>query len=473
MGLPVQRERRRVHEGPPLRKGMGHRGTMAAMAKLNLDVDPKRELDRKLMSAEQAAGLVQSGEQIWIPSSHAPLAILAALGARGSQLRNVKIRTTLLPDFGWLKREAMESFDVQAQYAIQPDIRQALADRIIDFHPYSMIMQHKANDAGREEAQPIDKLMIIVSPPDEHGWCCVGNACWDAVSTAKRARMVVAEMNESVVRTCGDSWLHVSQIDALVRNDRPRLAPPSLVEYEACDRAIAANVKTLIRDGATIQVGLSSHTGGFPALGVFDDRNDLTYFGELTVPGLVGLAQRGVINGKHGALHPGKFVAAQIGNTLEEMDYIERNPAFELYSFEHTNDPRSIAAHDDMIAMNGALMVDLTGQVGVYALGPNIYTGLGGHLGFAMGAYLAKRGRYVTVLPSTARGGKVSTIVPSFEKGQIISIPREIADTVVTDHGIARLLGKSVRERALAMVECAAPEFREQLLFEAKRLYWP
>jgi 4-hydroxybutyrate CoA-transferase len=443
------------------------------MAKLNLAVDPKRELDRKLMTAEQAAALVRSGDQLWIPSTHAPIAILAALAGRGSELRGVKIRSTLIPDFGWFKREAMESFDVQIQYAVQPDARQALANHTIDFHPLSMIMQHKAIDAGRPEAQPIDKLMINVSPPNENGWACVGNACWDAVSTAMRARAVVCEMNESVVRTCGDSWLHVSQLDAIVVNNRPRVVAPIPTEFDATDRAIAANVKSLIRDGDTIQIGLGSHTGPLALLGAFDERNDLSYFGELTVPGLVDLARRGVINGKHAALHPQKFVAAHIGNSLADLDFIERNPAFEVHSFEHTNDPRSVAAHDHMVAMNGALMVDLSGQIGVYAFGPQVYTGLGGHLGFALGAFLAPHGRYVTVLPSTARGGKVSTIVPSFEKGQIVSIPREIADTIVTDHGIACLLGKSIRERAEAMIEVAHPDFRDELRAEARRLYWP
>jgi 4-hydroxybutyrate CoA-transferase len=443
------------------------------MAQLRLDVDPKLELDRKLMTAEQAARLVQSGDQLWIPSTHAPVSILAALAARGAEVRGVKIRSTVIPDFGWFRREAMDAFDVQIQYAVQPDARQALADRVIDFHPLSMIMQHKGIDAGRPEAQPIDKLLLTVSPPDEHGWSCVGNACWDAVSSAKRARMVVAETSESVVRTCGDSWLHVSQFDALVPNNRPRVVAPLPTEFDPVDRAIASHVKGLIPDGATIQLGLGSHTGVLPLLGTFDERNDLSYFGELTVPGLVGLARRGVINGKTAALHPGKFVAAHIGNSLEDLDYIERNPVFELHSYEHTNDPRAIAAHDDMVAMNGALMVDLTGQIGVYAFGPQVYTGLGGHLGFALGAFLAKRGRYVTVLPSTARGGKVSTIVPLFDKGQIVSIPRELADTIVTDHGVARLLGKSVRERTEEMIRIADPAFRDELRAAARKLYWP
>jgi acyl-CoA hydrolase len=443
------------------------------MAVLRLDVDPKLELDRKRMSAAQAAALVKSGDQLWIPSTHAPVTILAALAARGAELRGVKIRSTIIPDFGWFRREAMDAFDVQIQYAVQPDARQALAERVIDFHPLSMIMQHKAIDAGRPEAQPIDKLLLTVSPPDERGWCCVGNACWDAVSSAKRARMVVVETNESVVRTCGDSWLHVSQLDALVPNNRPRLVAPIPTEFDAVDRAIASHVRELIPDGATIQIGLGSHTGVLPLLGTFDGRNDLSYFGELTVPGLVDLARRGVINGKRAALHPGKFVAAHIGNSLEDLDFIERNPAFEVHSYEHTNDPRAIAAHDDMVAMNGALMVDLTGQIGVYAFGPQVYTGLGGHLGFAAGAFLAKRGRYVTVLPSTARGGKVSTIVPQFDKGQIVSIPRELADTVVTDQGVALLLGKSVRERTEAMIEIAHPDHRAELRDAARRMYWP
>jgi 4-hydroxybutyrate CoA-transferase len=444
------------------------------MALLRTDVDPKAELDRKLMTAEQAAALIQSGDQIWIPSMHAPPAILAALAARKGELRGVKIRSTLLPDFGWWKPDAAQAFDVQAQYAVQPEVRAALHAHAIDFHPYSMLMQHKAFDAGRPEAQPIDVLMIIVSPPDEHGFVCVGNACWDAVSTAKRARKVFAEISEGQVRTCGDSWLHVSQLDAAVVHHMPRgVGAPLPAEYEAVDRGIASHVRALVPDGATLQIGLGSHTGSLPLLGAFDDRNDLGYFGELTVPGLVALAKRGVINGKNAALHPGKFVAAHIGNSLEDLEYIERNPLFEVYSYEHTNDSRNIAAHDDMVAINGALMVDLSGQIGVYAIGPDVYTGLGGHLGFALGAYLAKRGRYVTVLPSSAAHGKVSTIVPQFAAGQIVSIPREIADTVVTEFGAATLLGRSVRERAEALIAIAHPDFRDALRDEARRLYWP
>ena len=162
-----------------------------------------------------------------------------------------------------------------------------------------------------------------------------------------------------------------------------------------------------------------------------------------------------------------------IGNSPEDLDYVADNPMFELRAYDFTNDPRVICRNENQIAINGALMVDLTGQIGVYSIGPDIYTGLGGHLGFAIGASLAPKGRYVTVLPSTARGGTVSTIVPRFEAGQIVSVPRELADTVVTEQGIARLLGKSVRERADALIEIAHPDHRAELRAAARAYFYP
>jgi acyl-CoA hydrolase len=442
------------------------------MARLDLSVDPVADYERKLTTPEGAAGLVESGDLIWIPSGQMPPSILAALAKREPELEGVKVRSTMIPDFGWFRDEARAAFDLQVQYAIIPQNRQALAEGRADFHLYHMIHQHKAFDAGREEAQPIDDLMLTVSPPNAAGQVCVGHSCWDSVTSARRAKRVLAEVNEQQARTRGDSWLHVSQVDAFVPNSRPPLPPAQPLAVEPVDRAIAAHVKTLVRDGDTIQVGLGSHTGVLPALGVFDEREDLTYFGELTVPGLVELAVRGNINGRRAALHPGKFVACYIGNSPEDLATIDDNPAFELHSSDYTNDPRVICRHENIVSLNGALMVDLTGQIGVYSIGPRIYTGLGGHLGFALGAALAPRGRAVTILPATARGGSVSTIVPQFEAGQIVSVPRELADTIVTEHGVARLLGLSVRERARELIRVAAPEFRDELQAAARRLFY-
>jgi len=191
------------------------------------------------------------------------------------------------------------------------------------------------------------------------------------------------------------------------------------------------------------------------------------------VPGCVGLARRGIITSKYAELHPGRMVASHMGNSFEDLEFIEGNPFFQLHSYEYTNDPKVIARHDDMVSINGALTVDLSGQIGVYAIGPNVYSGTGGQLAYHLGAFLSKRGRAVTVLPSAARGGTISTIVPHFEKGQIVSIPRELADTIVTDQGVAYLLGRSVRERAEALIEVAHPDHRDRLREEAKRLYYP
>jgi len=232
-------------------------------------------------------------------------------------------------------------------------------------------------------------------------------------------------------------------------------------------------VKTLVMDGDTIQLGLGKHTGALPLLGAFDDCNDLGFFSELTVPGTVDLARRGIITSRRAEVHPGRFVACFIGNSPEDLDTIDDNPFFELHSYEHTNDPMVIARHEHMLTLNGALTVDLSGQIGVYALGPRVYSGTGGQLAFHLGAFLSPEGRAVTILPAAARNGEISTIVPQFEAGQIVSIPREFADTIVTDYGVARLLGKSVRERAEELIAVAHPAHRDRLRDEARRLYYP
>jgi 4-hydroxybutyrate CoA-transferase len=445
------------------------------MARLDLTVDPKSEYERKLMTAEQAAGLVESGDLIWIPSTHVPPAIMAVLATRESELRDVTIRSVAIPNMGWFRADAAAAWNLQVQYAIVPDNRQALADRVIDCHPLSMIREHKVRDVRPGEERAIDNLFLVVSPPNPQGWVCVGNSVWDAVTSARRAKRVIVEQSAAMPQTSGDSWLHVSQLDAIVPGDRSRLAlpDPDPAVFPASDHGITANLKTLVKDGATIQLGLGKRTMAAMMLGAFDDANDLGYFGELTVPGTIERARRGIITSKYAEVHPNRFVSCNMGNSFEDMDTIEGNPFFELHSYEHTNDPSVISRHDDMLAINCALGIDLTGQIAVYALGPAVYTGLGGQLAFHIGAFLSRRGRAVTLIPSTAKGGKTSTIVPQFGPGQIVSIPRELADTIVTEHGVAQLLGKSVRERAEALCEVSHPDYRDWLRSEARRLFHP
>jgi len=443
------------------------------MAKLNLKVDPQQEYARKRCDPEAAARLIESGDQVWMPSGHQPGMILAALAAREAELENVTIRSIVIPNMGWFREDARKAWNLQVQYAIVPDNRQALADRIVDYHPLHMINQFKAVDHRPDEAPPIDVLTLVVGPMDEKGFLCVGNSVWDAVSTARRARKLLVEISDATIRTHGDTMIHISQVDGLVQGDRPRMGSPDPTpeSFPDADRRIAANLKTLVRDGDTLQVGMGKHTGAMPLLGAFDDANDLGYFSELTVPGTIDLVRRGIITSRYAELHPHRFVSCHAGNSLEDFEYMDDNPFFELHSYEYTNNPRVIAQHDRMLTVNGALMVDLSGQVGVYSLGPRIYSGSGGQIAFHLGATLSKQGRAVTLLPSSAKEGSISTIVPQFEAGQIVTIPRELADTIVTDHGIARLLGKSVRERAEELIGAAHPDHRDWLRDEAKRLY--
>jgi len=443
------------------------------MGRFDPAIDWRAEYARKLCTPHEAALQFRSGDHLWIPPGHASLPILEALTARQGELRGVEVRGIVVPDAGWFTEDAMQAFHIAPQFGTLFD-RDAINAGIADYHPYWLVGIHKAWDAGREgEAWPIDVLQIRTSPPNEAGFVSLGASVWDGVSSAKRARKVIAEVNEHTIETFGDSWLHVSEIDHFVPADSPVVVNLEHPPPNEVDLGIAQHVAALVQDGDTIPVGVGSHTGALPRLGAFDERENLSYFAELTVEGLVPLVERGVITGKYSATHPDKFVATVIGNTPAEHAAVHRNPAFEMYGIEYLLDPRQIARNENIVAINGALTVDLSGQMGVHTIGPRVYAGVGGHLAFALGAYLAPKGRYVAVLPSTSRDGTISTVTPQFAAGQIVTVPRDIADTVVTEYGIARLLGKTVRQRADELISVAHPDFRAELRKAAQRLFYP
>ncbi len=284
-----------------------------------------------------------------------------------------------------------------------------------------------------------------------------------------------------MLRTFGDTWIRATDIDWFVEADP---APPLLGErlklyYDAIQaqvadptvRAIAGHVAQVVRDGDTVQVGTGSTTGAIIMAGALDQKNDLGYFAELTVPGLVKLAHEGVITGRFLRTHPHKFVTTMAGGLPEENEMINDNPAFEFYGTEYMHNPAAIARNDNMVAINNALMVDLGGQIAAGQFGTRVWSGTGGQLAYQLGASMSKGGRAVTVLPSTAHDEAVSRIVAEMPPGQIITIPRELADMVITEHGVADLLNKTQRERARALIEIADPRFRDELLDKAKELY--
>ena len=436
----------------------------------DLSIDWRAHFDSRLCLPEDAAALVQSGDHVWIPPGHGNVNILTALAARAPALRGVEIRALAQPEAGLWQPDMLEAFHYADQFG-NVLTRPGHDARLLDFHPHWLVGAHKGLDAGRDEAWRIDKCMVTVGLPDDSGHVCVGGSVWDSITSARRAACVIAAVDPAVIETFGDTRLHVSEIDCFVLDERNIVLPPPV--YDAVDEGLAHYVGTLVKDRDTVQVGTGTHTAGMVHYGLFKDRKDLSYFGELTVPGLVPLVGKGVFTGAGSVLHPGKFVATLVGNTPDERAMVHRNPAFELYGIEYLLDPRTIARTEGLVAINGALTMDLTGQSGAYSIGTRIYAGMGGHLAFAIGTFLAPRGRFVSVMPSTAAGGTVSTITAQSPPGQYISVPRELADTVVTEYGVAHLLGKTVRQRADALIAIAHPDFRAELLAASRRQFHP
>jgi 4-hydroxybutyrate CoA-transferase len=429
--------------------------------------------ERRLTSAQDAAARIKSGNQVYLPTGQQGHVIMRALAARASELRDVTVTCIQPQDYGWFGPEFEGRITANILYA-NPFTRDAVAQGKADYTPFMIYGHHKGLDEGREEGRRIDLNVISVTPPNTHGYVSLGHAVWDAKTSVKRAALTIAVVNEHIPRTFGDSWLHVSEIDAFVEDHTPipditaRSYPPP----EPWDEAIAGYVSSLVNDGDTIQVGTGSTTGNLNRLGAFDNKHDLGMFAELTVPGTIDLVRRGIITGRHLSTHPGKFVATTAGNSNEDRAFINDNPAFEFFSVDYIHDPRAIAANDNYKAINNALAADLTGQIAASTIGPHVYSGTGGHFSFAVGAYMSRGGRYICVLPATARNGTVSRIVPHFDAGQVVTVPREIADTVVTEYGIAKLLNRSVRERAEALIAVAHPDFRAELRTAARKLYW-
>ncbi|MCY3569474.1 MAG: hypothetical protein OXH38_12655, partial [Chloroflexi bacterium] len=303
----------------------------------------------RLATPEMAARLFKSGDHLWMPPGHASLPILEALTARKDELQGVEVRAVIVPDAGWFTEDMMEAFKVAPQFGTLFD-RDAVNSRVADYHPYWLVGIHKALDAGRDEGEawPIDVLQIRCSPPNESGFVSLGASVWDGVTSAKRAKTVIAEVNENVIQSFGDSWLHVSEIDCFVPAASPLVVNLQFPEPNQVDLGISHYVSQLVSDGDTIQVGVGSHTGALPRLGAFDERENLSYFAELTVEGLVPLVERGVITGRYSQTHPDKFVATVIGNTPDEHAVVHQNPAFETYGIEYLLDPRQIARNENI-----------------------------------------------------------------------------------------------------------------------------
>jgi acyl-CoA hydrolase len=418
----------------------------------------REEYKKKRMDAAQALEAVRSGDHVWIQSGcGTPSPLVDALVARAPELRNVEIiHMKTLGDADYTKEEYNGVFRHRGLF-LGENVREAVVAGRADYTP---IFLGEIEGLFSSGALPLDVVLMQVSPPDDHGYVTLGTTVDCTLNATRCARTIIAEVNQRMPRTHGETAIHVSRISAIVETSRPllELHPEP---FTAMHRRIAQNVASLIPDGATLQTGI----GGIPdaVLACLGDKRDLGIHSELVGDGVIDLMESGVLNGERKSLHRGKAVIAFILGSQRLIDYIDDNPAFEFRPICYTNDPFVVAQNDRMVAINAALQIDLTGQVCSDSLGIKPYSGFGGQVDFIRGAARSKGGVPIIALPSTAKNGTVSRIATVLEPGAGVVTSRADVHYVVTEHGIAYLHGKTLRERAEALIAIAEPHFRGEL----------
>jgi acetyl-CoA hydrolase len=414
----------------------------------------------KLASAREAVGVVRSGDRVWVhPGCCNPEPLVHALVARADELRDVElVHLMTLGAAPSADPRYAASFRHCALFT-GGNVRQAVNEGRADFVPVHLSDIPRLIATGR---QPIDVAFVHVSPPDEHGFCSFGVGVDCTKAAAEAARDVIALVNVRMPRTLGDCFIHVSRFTHAVEVDLPVVELPRPAELGAVSRAIGRRAAELVENGSTLQMGIGEVPDAI--LSELKDRRDLGVHTEMFSDGVVELFEAGVINGEAKTLHRGKIVASFVLGTRRSFDFLHNNPFVEFHPTDYVNDPFVIAQNDRMVAINAALAVDLTGQVCADSIGRSIYSGFGGQADFIRGAARARRGKPIIALPSTAKGGTLSRIVDALPEGAGVVTTRADVHYVVTEHGIAELHGKSLRERARALVAVAHPAFREELL---------
>lgn len=420
----------------------------------------------RIVTAAEAVGTIRSGDQVFVHGGAAtPSVLLEALAARADDLRDVGvIHLHTEGPAPHLAPELAASFRHRALF-IGANARTAVNEGRADYVP---IFLSDIPELFRSRAMPLDAALLNVSRPDAHGFCSLGTSVDAALAAAPAAATVIAQLNASMPRTLGDSFLHVSEIDLAVEVDQPPHEHPSAPIGDV-ERRIGELVAELVPDGATIQMGI----GSIPAaVGLaLRDKRDLGVHTELFTDPVLDLVEAGAITGAAKEINRGKIVTAFLMGSQRLYDFVDDNAMIEMRPVDYTNDTSVIRRFRRMVAINSALSIDLTGQVSADSIGTRFYSGVGGQMDFMRGAALAAEGRAIIALPSTAAGGTISRIAPVLAEGAGVVTTRAHVRTVVTEHGVAELFGRSVRERARALIAIADPAFRDELERDAARIY--
>ncbi|HEX7879135.1 MAG TPA: acetyl-CoA hydrolase/transferase C-terminal domain-containing protein [Candidatus Eisenbacteria bacterium] len=415
------------------------------------------------VSAAEAVSTVRSGERVFIHGVAAtPGVLVQALADRAAELRNVEIvHLHTEGEAPYAAPGLSASFRVNALF-IGPNLRTAVAEGRADYTP---VFLSDVPALFRGGALPIDVALVQVSPPDRHGFCSLGVSVDVALAAVQTARHVVAQVNPRMPRTHGDGLIHVDAFHALVEVDNPLPERPPAVAGER-ELSIARHVAALIPNGATLQMGI----GAIPdaVLGALSGHRKLGVHTEMFSDGLIDLVERGVVTGEMKRVAPGRIVAGFVMGTRRLYDFVDDNPLIAMHDIAWVNDTAVIRRNPAACAVNSAIEVDLTGQVCADSIGERMFSGVGGQMDFIRGSALSEGGRPIIALPATTSSGE-SRIVSILKPGAGVVTTRAHVHFVVTEHGVADLHGRTLRERARALIAIAAPEHREALAAAARR----
>ncbi len=425
----------------------------------------------KVKTAAEAVASITNGATVAAAMAIGqPPALLSALGdrLRSNDLKAIKLYYKIamkpLAD-ALLTPDVIEKVDAHTFFVAGPD-HAIIKNQIKTGHKVLSFCPVHFSQLPRlfEEFIELDTFLVTVSPMDNGGYFSLGTNNDFTSTAARRCKRLLVEVNHNMPRVFGQSQIHVSEVAAIVENNVP-LIEAGVAEANAEGRAIGALVAPLVPNGATLQLGIGRVPSGIAE--ALQNHEDLGIHTELFSPGMADLVRKGVITGKKKNLHPFKHVFTLAFGTAESYAFMNDNMAFESYPVSHVNDIRVIAQNDNFISINTAIEIDLYGQVNAEFIGEHEYSGSGGQYDFVKGSSLSKGGKSILALQSTAMKGTASTIVP---KVAMVTDLRMDVEYVATEHGIVNLRGKSTKERALALISIAHPNFRDELTEAARKV---
>ncbi|MBS7656167.1 GNAT family N-acetyltransferase [Candidatus Bathyarchaeota archaeon] len=422
-----------------------------------------RSYDEKKMSLKEALSFIKTGDHIFIGSACGePQYLVKGLVEMANHLADNEIlHVHTLGVAPYTQSIYSNRFRLNA-FFVGINAREAVVEGRADYTP---VFLSDLPNLISNNIVPIDVALIQVTPPDKHGFCSLGVSVEITKTAAKKAKLVIAQVNKYMPRVFGDSFIHVNNIDIVVEYDEPILESP-IPEKDIVSERIAKYVSQLIEDESTLQIGIGTIPDAI--LDTLKDKKDLGIHTELLTEGVVDLVEDGVITCEKKTINKGKIVASFAMGTRKLYNFIDNNPMVEFYESNYVNNPFIISQHNKMVAINQALEIDLTGQVCSDSLGYIFYSGLGGQADFMRGARVSEGGKAIIVIPSTAQEGSISRIKSVLSEGAGVTLTRGDVDYIVTEYGIACLRGKTIRERALSLMSIAHPKFRNELLEWAK-----